>query len=223
MLAYAPRPTARAGSPRILALVVGGHALALALLLTARSDVVRQSIFGPTEVVFVPTRPPPPPPPPPAAEPGPPGAPVRSAIDTPPVIVPTPALPSEPVAPGPPVTSFDRVVGNAVEPRPAILPDPPRPAIVRRAARFVTPADLVRPPYPETKRRLEEEASLRLSLAIDARGRVTSVAPVGPADPMFLAAARRHILRFWRYQPASEGGEPVASTVVITLTFQLEE
>ena len=222
MLAYAPRPTGRAGSPRTLLLVVGGHAVALALLLTARSDYVQQTIFDPTEVVFVPTQPPPPPPPP-AADPTPPSAPLRSAIDTPPVIIPTPALPSEPIAAGPPVTSIDPVVGNAVEPRPAILPDPPKPVIVRRAARFVTPADLVRPPYPDAKRRLEEEASLRLSLAIDARGRVTSVAPVGAADPMFLAAARRHILRYWRYQPASEGGEPVASAVVITLTFQLEE
>ena len=40
-----------------------------------------------------------------------------------------------------------------------------------------------------------EEASLRLALTIDARGRVTAVEPVGAADPTFLAAARRHILR----------------------------
>jgi protein TonB len=52
---------------------------------------------------------------------------------------------------------------------------------------------------------------------------VTSVTPVGSADPTFLDAARRHILRHWRYQPATEGGEAVASTVVITLSFKLEE
>jgi len=218
MLAYAPRPTGRAGSPRTLLLVAAGHAVALALLLTARSDYVRDKVFDPTDVVFVPTKPPPPPPP---SDPAPPSTPSRSAIDTPPLIVPMPAQPSEPIASGPPVTSIDPVIGNVVEP--AIVPDPPRPAIVRRAARFNTPADLVRPPYPVAKQRLEEEASLRLSLAIDARGRVTSVTPVGSADPVFLDAARRHILRHWRYQPASEGGEAVASSVVITLSFKLEE
>jgi len=220
MLAYAPRPTGHAGSPRTLLLVAGGHAVALALLLTARSDYVQKTIFDPTDVVFVPTKPPPPPPP---SDPAPPTAPSRSAIDTPPVIIPTPAPAAEPVASGPPVTSIDPIIGNAVEPQPAILPDPPRPAIVRRAARFITPADLVRPPYPVAKQRLEEEASLRLSLAIDSRGRVTSVTPVGSADPVFLDAARRHILRHWRYQPASEGGEAVASSIVITLSFRLED
>ena len=219
MLAYAPRTTGRAGSPRTLLLVAAGHAVALALVLTARSEYVEQDGFNPT-VIFVPTKPPPPPPPP-SPDPSPPSAPSRSAIDTPPVIIPTPAQPSEPVAAGPPVTSIDPVIGNAVEP--AIVPDPPKPVIVRRAARFNTSADWVRPPYPAAKQRLEEEASLRLSLAIDARGRVTSVSPVAPADPIFLDAARRHILRHWRYVPASEGGDAVASTVVITLSFRLED
>ena len=99
----------------------------------------------------------------------------------------------------------------------------PVPAIVRKAARFITPADDVRPPYPDSKRQLGEEASLRLSLAIDARGRVTSVTPVGAADRAFLEAARRHILRHWRYSPASEGGSAIASTIVVTLTFTLED
>jgi periplasmic protein TonB len=220
MLAYAPRPTGRSASPRTLLFVAAGHAVAIALVLTARSDFVENGGFGHTEVVFVPTKPPPPPQP---SDPAPPSAPSQSAIDTPPVIIPTPPLPADPIASGPPITAIDPVIGNAVEPQPAIFPDPPRPAIVRRAARFITPADLVRPPYPAAKQRLEEEASLRLSLGIDARGRVTSVSPVGAADPMFLDAARRHILRHWRYQPASEGGEAVASNVVITLTFRLEE
>ena len=59
------------------------------------------------------------------------------------------------------------------------------------------------------KRRAEEEATLRLRLTIDARGRVIAVEPVGPADPSFLEAARRHILRAWRYKPATEDGVAV--------------
>jgi periplasmic protein TonB len=70
---------------------------------------------------------------------------------------------------------------------------------------------------------LEEEATLRLRLTIDVRGRVTAVEPVGPADPSFLEAARRHILRAWRYKPATEDGVAVPSTMTINLSFRLEE
>ncbi len=222
MLAYAPRPTGRAGSPRTLMLVAAGHAIALALVLTARSEFVGKATVSPPDVFFVPTDRPPPPPPPPS-DPDQPRQSTPSTIDRPPAIVPTPGPTPDPLADGPPVTTFDPGIGNAVEPQPTILPDPPKPALVRKAARFITPADQVRPPYPASKQRLEEEARLRLSLAIDARGRVTSVAPVGTADAIFLEAARRHILRHWRYQPASEGGEAIASTIVITLRFTIEE
>jgi protein TonB len=88
--------------------------------------------------------------------------------------------------------------------------------------RFATPAGAVKPPYPASKLQSEEEASLRLRLAIDERGRVTSVEPVGRADRAFLEAARRHILARWRYQPATEGGRPVASSTVVTLRFELD-
>ena len=81
----------------------------------------------------------------------------------------------------------------------------------------------MRPPYPDSKRRSEEEAALRLRLSIDERGRVTAVEPIGAADPEFLAAARAHLLRFWRYKPATEDGRAVATSMVITLRFQLEE
>ncbi len=94
---------------------------------------------------------------------------------------------------------------------------------MRKAARFITPADRVRPPYPAAKESRGEEARLRLSLAIDPRGRVTSVTPVGTADAVFLEAARRHIVRHWRYQPATEGGTAIASTIIVSLTFTLEE
>jgi len=78
------------------------------------------------------------------------------------------------------------------------------------------------PPYPSSKLITEEEASLTLRLTIDERGRVIAVEPVGRADPVFLAAARRHLLARWRYKPASEDGRAIASTAVITLRFQLD-
>lgn len=220
MLAYAPRPAGRAGSPRTLLLVAAGHVVAIALVLTARSEFGPLAPADPIDVVFV--DPITPPPPPPAPSPTEPRQPSQSAIDRPVVIVPTPQPAVAPLTEAPPVASVDPIVGNAVIPQPLPVPQPVA-AIIRKAARFITPAELVRPPYPEAKRRLEEEARLRLSLAIDARGRVTSVSPVGAADPIFLDAARRHIVRHWRYRPASEGDTPVASTIVVTLTFTLEE
>ena len=95
--------------------------------------------------------------------------------------------------------------------------------MVRVGPRAATPPDLLRPPYPEAKRRTEEEAVLRLRLAIDDRGRVTAVEPVGAADPAFLAAARSHLVRYWRYRPATEDGRAVATSLTITLRFELED
>lgn len=220
MLAYAPRSTTRSGSPRTLILVAAGHAVALALALTARSQFVERTAPPGTDVIFVPTKPPPPPTP---TDPVPPRAHQQSVLDTPPLIVPTPLPTPQPLTDGPPVSSTDPIIGNAVDPGPIVLPDPPRPVLVRKGPRFATPADLVRPPYPRAKQQSEEAASLRLTLAIDAHGRVTAVTPAGPADPVFLDAARRHILRYWRYQPALEGDAAVPSSVTITLKFELED
>ena len=222
MLAYAPtnRAAARAASPRALLLVVAGHAVLLALVLTARGEMPGVTTFVPTDITFIdPVKPPPPPPPP---EPTPPRSDVRSVIDTPAVIIPTPLPTPQPLDRGPPVADPTPVAGNAVDPVPLPVPDVPRP-IVRKAARFITPADDVRPPYPASKQRMAEEASLRLALQIDERGRVTSVTSVGTADPVFLEAARRHIVKRWRYAPATEGGSAVPSRIVVTLRFELEE
>ncbi len=216
MLAYAPHSHRRA-SPRTLMLVVGGHLTVLALVLTARSEFVEQRGFDPTRVIFVEPEAPPPP--------SPPEAPPRdmardtpSRIDTPAVIIPTPATDLGPIDRGPPLTDANPLPGKAADP----LPGPAKALPVRKAAVFATPADALRPPYPEAKRRLEEEASLRLALQIDPRGRVVSVDPVGFADPIFLDAARKHIVKRWRYKPASEDGVAVGSRIVVTLKFELE-
>ena len=220
MLAYAPaeRPAARTGSPRTLLFVIAGHAALLAVVLTARGDMPGVKKFNPIDIVFVdPPKPPPPPP-----EPTPPSNPTQSTVDRPTAIVPTPQPAPQPLDDGPPVAQPTPFVGTAVVPMPVPF-DPPTPVLVRKAARFITPADDLRPPYPASKQRLDEEATLRLALQIDERGRVTSVDPVGAADPVFLDAARRHILRRWRYAPATEGGTAIASRIVVTLRFELEE
>ena len=183
--------------------------------MTARMDLPAPWDVTRTDVTFVPL-----PPEPPQNPPQPSRQPSESLIDRVPAIVPLPQ-------PAPPIEMV---------PLPQPLPDPgptigpsngaeaaPKAAPARTGPRFATPESDIKPPYPQSKLRLEEEAVLRLRLSIDARGRVTAVEPVGRANPVFVAAARRHLLAHWRYKPATEGGRAMASSTVITLRFQLED
>lgn len=226
MLAYAAnrrRHAQSASAPHAMLLIVGIHIAAVAVLMSAKIAIDTQPKEPPLQVKTIPLPKIPPPPEPPVDQPRP--APSQSAIDTPPAVIPLPQpgpaidLQPQPLAnPGP-------VIGPAVQPQPLPQPLPIPHAVpdpVRTGPRFATPSEALRPPYPSSKIAREEEASLRLRLAIDARGRVTAVEPVGPADPAFLEAARRHLIAKWRYKPATEDGRPVASSTVITLRFQLE-
>jgi protein TonB len=221
MLAYAanaPRPAGRSGSPRTLALILIGHAALIAAVMSAKMGVIHVDGVTPTEVFNIPIDPPTPPEPkPPEAQPNQP-----SFIERPVTLIDVPQVTQTlPIDRGPPIVPWTPpVIGDGPPLPPA---NPVKATPVRVAAIFSTPENAIRPPYPTSKIRLQEEATLRLRLSIDARGRVTSVEPVGAADPEFLAAARRHIIRSWRYKPATEDGAGVASTIVITLRFQLED
>lgn len=227
MLAYAAnRRTRRKLSPTALTLIIGGHAIALGLLITAKMDV---TVFPrtTTKIFDVPLpKPPedPTPPPPRQIEQQPQVQPPISRIDTVPPVIPLPIdTPLTPI--GPPVTEIVPDVGKIIDtplPQPIFNDQLPK-APVKVAARLVTPSDLLRPPYPDAKRRSDEEAVLRLRLTVDPRGRVTAVEPVGAVDPDFLAAARAHVLRHWRYRPATEDGRAVSTTLTVTLRFELED
>lgn len=221
MLAYAadaPRFFERRSSPSTLLLIVGVHALALGVLLTARMDVGARTDFTRTIVDLIKVPPPPNPiePPPQPRNPAKP-QPSPSVIDQVKPVVPIEQL--GPVFPDPPLKlPPGPVAGNGTE----VVPNEPVHQPVRVAARFNTPEWALRPPYPDSKRQLEQEATLKLRLSIDDRGRVVAVEPVGKADPIFLAAARKHLIARWRYKPATEDGRPVHSSTVVTLRFELE-
>jgi len=221
MLAYAAdnRPADRAGSPKALTLILAGHAVLIAAVMTAKMELVPIDRFDPTDIINVPT-PPPPPETTPTVEPK----------TQQPLTQETFILPERTIVDMNATTlstAFDlgqlNDIGTVIGSGPATIPlDPPK-APVRIAARFVTPDSALKPPYPLDKRRAEEEATLRLRLSIDTRGRVIAVEPVGPADASFLEAARRHIIRAWRYKPATEGGVAIPSSTVINLSFRLED
>ena len=213
MLAYAPRPQRRRLNPPALALIIGAHALAIAAIMSARMDVVPRDREPPTKIDMIKL--------PPEADKARP-QPKAPQNPSPAWTAPTPLIEPLPL-PGPavdllPAPDPGPLIGNGMDPLPIPKPVP----AVRTGPRFLTPDAEIRPPYPESKRMLEEEATLRLRLAIDERGRVVAVDPVGKADPAFLAAARRHILRVWRYKPAQDGDRAIASTTVVTLKFELD-
>lgn len=222
MPTYAPQPAfaERGARPKTLTIIVAVHAVLIASVMAAKMDLPSKFTPTPTKVELIPLPKEPPPPPPPQPQIQPKTQPSTSAIDRPVTIVPTPPIEGPQVDSRPmPLPDPGPVIGNGIEPaaEPAPIPTP-----VRTGPRFATPASDLRPPYPPQKLRSEEEAVLKLRLSIDERGRVTAVEPVGRVDPVFFAAARKHLIARWKYEPATDGGRAVPSSTVISLRFQLD-
>ena len=200
-------------------MIVAGHVLAISAVMLARSDLPGRFKDPPIIVTPIPI----PPDPPPSSEPhqkrtDP--APSRPTVIDPVVKVDPVRRPAEPLDTDPVGPIGGGGVGLDSVEQPPLLPPHD---IVRRDARMMTSEAMLRPSYPDVKRMLGEEAALTLRLTIDLHGRVTAVEPVGPADRAFLDSARRHLIRAWRFAPATEDGEAISSTKVITLRFELGE
>ena len=202
--------------PNALLFIVGGHAVLIAAVMTAKLAVPPRIVDPPIVVRPIPIPPDPPPiPDPPATKDT--HQPPRSTPYQPPRTFPVPSLDGPTIDTTPiPQPDLRPIPGPDLGPTTAI----PQP--VRVGPRIMTPERLIKPPYPADKQRLEEEATLRLKLSIDDRGRVTAVEPLGRVDRSFFEAARKHLIAYWRYKPATEDGRAVAATTVITLTFRLE-
>jgi periplasmic protein TonB len=219
MLAYAANRRLignRESSPNALLLVISAHVALLALALSAKSEF---STHGPPSHRLIEIPVPPLPPPPTRPQPRQPQAqPKNNWIDHTPSKVPLPS-PQPPLDSG--GTTLDPLSGGGTGTIPD-FPQPVRAAPVRHDPQLLTPAWQLKPPYPASKLASEEEATLRLRLTIDPSGHVTAVDPVWNADREFLDSARRYILGHWRYRPASEDGRAIASTITVTLQFQLD-
>lgn len=215
MLAYAPVRHDTRMRPGTLALIVGAHVAVISLALAAKFQAELRPVDPPIEVYKIPVDPTKPPP-----EPTKPSKPIEtvSQVDTTRLVIPQPGPTVDQQLTDPPPSG--PVVGTIVEPYVPPTLDPP--PVRRTKAVFKTAASDIRPPYPESKRTTDQEAKLRLKLAIDARGRVVGVEPVGRVDPTFFEAARRHILKYWRYTPATENGQAVATSMTVSLDFQLD-
>ncbi len=220
MLAYAanrPVPGKRQSSPNALLIVISVHVALLAVVMSAKMDLPQRIKDPPIRVDLFPKPTPQQPVKPPQAS----QAQHKPRITNPQPDVLLPPAASKPLNLGPatidpePFTGGGGTAVTSIIPKPAITP-------IHRDPRLLTPPSELKPPYPASKLMSEEEATLRLKLTIDENGRVAAVDPVGRADPAFLDAARRHLMAHWRYQPASDDGRAIASSMVITLRFQLD-
>lgn len=217
MLAYAAnqrRIGARGSSPNALLLIIGCHAILIAALISVRSGQEQRTRFPPTTIVSVPIEKPPPPVP---AQPTHATKSVNTRDTHAPAPEPTTTEPREPWSSGPTFSS-----GPIAQPNPIPLPPLPPPVGITRDPQLLTPPSELRPPYPQSKLLAEEETTLTLRLTIDGQGKVVAVDPVGRADPVFLAAARRHLIAHWRYRPAMKDGRAVPSSIIINLRFELD-
>jgi protein TonB len=221
MLAYAanrPVPAKRHSSPNALLIVISAHVALLAVVISAKMDLPQRIADGPIKLIKIKTDPITPPPPAPVTRhPQPQPTPPMTQTT---IRVPLPPLDNSAVDTGGAMTDTGPIAGAGA----AVIPVIPNPVFtpIHHDPRLLTPPSELKPPYPPSKILSEEEATLRLRLTIDEHGRVVAVDPVSGADKAFLDAARRHLIAHWRYQPATEDGRAVASSMVITLRFQLD-
>lgn len=220
MLAYAAnRPIAaqRRSSPNAMLAIIAAHVAVIAVVMSAKMELGPVIKRTPIDIFWVPK------PVQPAEE-------VKPRVEQPPrestLSQPQPQLPLPPTGSDgldstPTLPNPGPLVGPSIDPGPRVDPLP-LPSPVKLEAKLLTPASELKPPYPESKLASGEEALLRLRLTIDERGRVVAVEPVGQADRVFLAAARRHLMAHWRYKPASQDGRAIVSSEVISLRFQLD-
>jgi protein TonB len=83
-------------------------------------------------------------------------------------------------------------------------------------------AEQVRSFYPEAARRDSFEAPVKLKLIIDFDGSVARAVALG--DPGYgMAAAAARLARLYRFTPPRMNGRAVATEIVFTIRFELNE
>ena len=219
MLAYSssrPAVGLRGSSPNSMLIIITAHVAALAVMMSAKMDL--PTLIAEPPIIVQTIQPRPTKPVEPRVRPDPAPRPDPSLTYQDPV-VPLPADPSPSVTANP----LPQLPGPAIPGSTPNAGSGPVNPIAATPALLLTGAAKLKPAYPASKLASGEEADLKLRLTIDGAGRVIAVEPIGRADSSFLAAARRHILAHWRYRPAMRDGRGVATTLVISLRFRLDD
>jgi protein TonB len=156
-------------------------------------------------------------------------------IVVPRILTQPPAQPSLPV----PTTTMKEIV-DTVPPPPPInieqtdmkaitvirMPEPPgnpvAPSAQSEPARGIAETHTI-PDYPVLSRRLGEQGSVLLRIALADDGRIEDVNILYSSGYARLdEAAREWVMRYWRYRPATDNGKPVASAVEASVVFNLK-
>jgi len=107
---------------------------------------------------------------------------------------------------------------RAAKPAPQAAVAPPKPTTAVGIERTHTT-----PPYPPLSRRLGEEGTVQLKLAIGTDGRVQSADLVKSSGSERLdEAALNWVQSHWRYRPATSEGRPVSSETRVNVVFNLK-
>ncbi|MBX3223507.1 MAG: energy transducer TonB [Labilithrix sp.] len=107
---------------------------------------------------------------------------------------------------------------GAAAPQPAPGPAAPAPGPAAPAGVPVAPPRLLSDPdvpYPDGA---TGDATVIVVLVVGEDGAVRSASPEGADEPFLSAAAAA--ARAWRFDPATRGGQPVASRVKLAITFR---
>lgn len=226
-----------------LLVVVGLHALALAVILhsvdtppLAPVTTIEVALIAPPapapvsppKVVEAPKPPPPAPKPPepkPVVRPSPPKPVAKPAPR--PAPAPSPTAISEPKEEAPaPVETAPAPVAEAAPPAAPVKAAPgpvvaaPAPIVAARfdAAYLDNPA----PRYPRLSRRIGEQGKVLLRVLVTADGLAGEVRLQQSSGHSRLDEAARSAVSQWRFEPARQGDRPIANWVIVPIEFKLE-
>lgn len=143
---------------------------------------------------------------------------------------PSPLLAAKP-APTPLAAPVIETPAPRAEPLPPVAPPsppPPAPVIEATPAAAPTPplaADYLsnpKPPYPRLSRRLGEEGTVRLNILVNPDGSVARLELAqSSGHPRLDRSAMETVQSSWKFEPARQGGSPVAAWVIVPIQFTL--
>jgi protein TonB len=216
------RPAGMRLSSRLLAAVALAHGGLLAVLLAAPAAPEPVALARPLTVSLIAAeheapQPQPRPEPKPVVKPAPPvlaaERPMPAAEPQPVAEIPEPVPePAEPVAEAPRPEPV--LAETAPEPAPAPLPlTPPRPAHYQTNPK---------PLYPPLSRRLGEAGTVQLDILVNPDGSVAQlVLAKSSGYPRLDRTAIETVQSSWKFEPARQGGKPVAAWVTVPIQFTL--
>jgi protein TonB len=186
--------------------------LAYAFISGLAMQAIKQ-LANKVEAVNIKDKAPPPeePPPPPPKE-----------VEIPPYVPPPDVtVASEPV----PTITTQQSVPQPEPPRYVAPPAPPAPPAGPPPARATDKGrgnNISTDDYPDASRRAEEEGVVRARFVIDPSGKVTACEVAQSSGfPRLDEATCKVIMRRWRYNPATQNGQPVAETRTQAVRWKL--